>query len=70
MRRISGKECRGVSELNGPLLIIKGLDGFGYGEMVRVQDGQGGSRYGRVLDRKSTRLNSSHTDISRMPSSA
>ena len=24
----------------------------------------------RVLDRKSTRLNSSHTDISRMPSSA
>ena len=26
--------------------------------------------YGSVLDRKSTRLNSSHTDISRMPSSA
>ena len=25
---------------------------------------------GQVLDRKSTRLNSSHTDISRMPSSA
>ena len=25
---------------------------------------------GRFLDRKSTRLNSSHTDISRMPSSA
>ena len=25
---------------------------------------------GRALDRKSTRLNSSHTDISRMPSSA
>ena len=27
-------------------------------------------RFGHVLDRKSTRLNSSHTDISRMPSSA
>ena len=26
--------------------------------------------FGRTLDRKSTRLNSSHTDISRMPSSA
>ena len=26
--------------------------------------------YGEALDRKSTRLNSSHTDISRMPSSA
>lgn len=50
MRRISGKECRGISELNGPLLIIKGLDGVGYGEMVRVQDGQGGSRAGRVIE--------------------
>ena len=27
-------------------------------------------RFGAVEDRKSTRLNSSHTDISRMPSSA
>ena len=27
-------------------------------------------RFGRLEDRKSTRLNSSHTDISRMPSSA
>ena len=27
-------------------------------------------RWNRLLDRKSTRLNSSHTDISRMPSSA
>ena len=26
--------------------------------------------YGKISDRKSTRLNSSHTDISRMPSSA
>ena len=26
--------------------------------------------YERLVDRKSTRLNSSHTDISRMPSSA
>ena len=50
MRRISGKECQGLSELNGPLLIIKGLDGFGYGEMVRVQDGKGGSRAGRVIE--------------------
>ena len=27
-------------------------------------------KYSELLDRKSTRLNSSHTDISRMPSSA
>ena len=31
---------------------------------------EAGTRKGRRLDRKSTRLNSSHTDISRMPSSA
>ena len=29
-----------------------------------------GVEYSSYLDRKSTRLNSSHTDISRMPSSA
>ena len=29
-----------------------------------------GLKVGLTLDRKSTRLNSSHTDISRMPSSA
>ncbi len=29
-----------------------------------------GKRFGYLVDRKSTRLNSSHTDISRMPSSA
>ena len=30
----------------------------------------GRNLYASILDRKSTRLNSSHTDISRMPSSA
>ena len=34
---------------------------------VKLQKGDGGALEG---DRKSTRLNSSHTDISRMPSSA
>ena len=29
-----------------------------------------GESWGDIQDRKSTRLNSSHTDISRMPSSA
>ena len=50
MRRISGKECHGLSELNGPLLVINGIAGVGYGEMVRVEDGDGKSRYGRVLE--------------------
>lgn len=50
MRRISGKECHGLSELNGPLLVINGIAGVGYGEMVRIEDGHGKSRYGRVLE--------------------
>ena len=49
------------------------------GSLFMVADGMGGAAAGEiasamaieaVLDRKSTRLNSSHTDISRMPSSA
>ena len=35
-----------------------------------VQDNESKSRYGVVRDRKSTRLNSSHRSLSRMPSSA
>ena len=38
----------------------------GKGRFVMMDD----SMWGMILDRKSTRLNSSHTDISRMPSSA
>ena len=37
------------------------------GELVKLQDWVVANK---VKDRKSTRLNSSHTDISRMPSSA
>ena len=33
-------------------------------------NGEINGRFRELLDRKSTRLNSSHTDISRMPSSA
>ena len=53
--RVVGVESLGLSVYNAPLTNIrKGLDL------------QGGTR----VDRKSTRLNSSHTDIARMPSSA
>ncbi len=45
------------------------------GEMDQVHGAHGlpfafAKRNGVMVDRKSTRLNSSHTDISRMPSSA
>ena len=44
---------------------LKFLADFGFGGLFLF-----GSILGVVIDRKSTRLNSSHTDISRMPSSA
>ena len=40
------------------------------GPAVGLPEGQMGNSEVGHLDRKSTRLNSSHTDISRMPSSA
>ena len=41
-----------------------------YGEEARRALEAGMNAPSPILDRKSTRLNSSHTDISRMPSSA
>ena len=38
--------------------------------LVEACDYKNSRAYRRIADRKSTRLNSSHTDISRMPSSA
>ena len=37
---------------------------------IQVEGASGSNSVKVTLDRKSTRLNSSHTDISRMPSSA
>ena len=39
-------------------------------QYMTMADGSPNGHLWNVLDRKSTRLNSSHTDISRMPSSA
>ena len=52
------------------LMAEQGLMGIA---MPEADGGQGGSLMDAIIaiqDRKSTRLNSSHTDISRMPSSA
>ncbi len=58
-------------ELKGSILLKAGRDNEGLKELSRALDLQPGRlSVLRLLDRKSTRLNSSHTDISRMPSSA
>ena len=50
-----------VAEYNGAYKVSQGmLDEFGPNRVIDTP----------ISDRKSTRLNSSHTDISRMPSSA
>ena len=53
-------------ELKNPVMTASGTFGSGaeYSEFVDLKE------LGAVVDRKSTRLNSSHTDSSRMPSSA
>ena len=53
--------------------VTKSLMGGGGGGIKRISIKGGVWRMmvnGKEIDRKSTRLNSSHTDISRMPSSA
>ena len=45
-------------------------DVFTFGILARIEDYKGHLYLVYAADRKSTRLNSSHTDISRMPSSA
>ena len=62
-----------ISEMSqGELCWIKGWNSTGkrpYNPITKAVY-KGGNRFRLMLDRKSTRLNSSHTDISRMPSSA
>ncbi len=66
-----GKEIRleRIMNRNSGRTIIVPLDhGITLGPIPGLTDMS--KAIARVVDRKSTRLNSSHTDISRMPSSA
>ena len=67
------KEYRTIKEVVGPLMMVEGVEGVKYDELVEIEQSNGEIRRGRVLeinqdkallqllDRKSTRLNSSHT---------
>ena len=68
---LTGMERR--TKVNRELIVlIVGVMAFGFGSVgeAAADEGEGGPTYEVHGDRKSTRLNSSHTDISRMPSSA
>ena len=45
-----GQEIIGVSRITGPLVVVEGLTGVGYDEVVEVLDGQQRLRLGRVLE--------------------
>ena len=69
-------EIRGLNAWYGESHILHGVDfDVREGEVVTLLGRNGAGKTTTMksimgLDRKSTRLNSSHTDISRMPSSA
>ena len=61
-KRPDGRKIDELREMEAKIGIVPNADGsamFRFGDTIAV-----------AADRKSTRLNSSHTDISRMPSSA
>lgn len=43
------KEYSGLSQINGPLLVVEDVEGVGYDEMVEVTTPDGNKRKGRVL---------------------
>ncbi|MEE9134381.1 MAG: V-type ATP synthase subunit B [Nitrososphaerales archaeon] len=45
----SGVEYSSISEIKGPLIIVQGVSGVAYDELVEVESGEG-KRLGRVLD--------------------
>ena len=47
---IKTKEYKTVKEVSGPLLVVEGVEGVAFGEVVRIKTPQGESRLGQVLE--------------------
>ena len=45
-----GQEVIGAARVEGPIVVIEGVDGVGYDEVAEVIDSQGRVRRGRVLE--------------------
>ncbi len=50
VRRIEGREIRGIAQVNGPILVVEGVGGICYDEVVDVIGPAGIARRGRVLE--------------------
>ncbi len=46
----AGREVLGISRVEGPIVIVEGVEGVGYDEVVDVIDPEGHARRGRVLE--------------------
>ncbi|MCK5548091.1 MAG: V-type ATP synthase subunit B [Thermoplasmata archaeon] len=53
--RLAGREYVGIAEVSGPLIVVDGVSGVGYNEMVEVIDSSGAVRLGLVLECDTTR---------------
>ena len=47
---MQGKEYLGLSHISGPIIIVEGVKGVGFDEMVEITDPDGNTRIGRVLE--------------------
>jgi len=47
---IKTREYRTVKEVAGPLMVVEGVEGVAYGEVVRIRTGSGEERTGQVLE--------------------
>jgi len=47
---MQGKEYLGLSHISGPIIIVEGVKGVGFDEMVEITDPDGKTRIGRVLE--------------------
>jgi V/A-type H+-transporting ATPase subunit B len=47
---IGGQEIEGVARIEGPIIVVEGMTGVGYDELVEVVDSKGRLRLGRVLE--------------------
>ena len=44
------REYTGITELRGPLLVVRGVDGVGWDEFAEIRMGSGETRHGLVLE--------------------
>lgn len=49
-RSQEGKEYRTVSEISGPLMVVEGIEGVGYNEIVEITTPRGNRKRGQVLE--------------------